>query len=541
MRRCGSSVSWRRQLVRRRRSGEALTGTSRQTLVRAVGSSVVTTSLGQLLNLVLLPFILAQVGVQLYGTWAAVATILSVGALVDAGIRTEIVRRVGQANGAQRIDAAIQAVHDGTGILLRLAVPLVIAGMCLAPLIRAAIFDAPVPGLTGAELDWAIRTAFLLVGASAILRAHFSVLAGFQRIDLEIFGYAVGLPVGSVATLIGANQGLGLWTFFLGAGLGLAAESMVHLVLVRRLLPELRFRPSRGSSVVVRPFLTLSGLALFTQIGDIVDSQWDKLVITRIVGPAAVANFHLGTTLVRQVRAFVLLPLAPLLVAVAEREGGRRGETDKLVSLMSRATLALASVLLPLAVILANPFVELWLGDGYGVAAQSAQLFCVAVYISVLSAPLAYVVIGLRMHRLAAMSAATNIVMNGVASLILTLRFGVLGALYGSIAGATCGSLVLARSFSRVPDRPRHLVPWRSMLLALGGAALAVWGDYGRLAETWPALVGCALGYAVVVGAACVAVERLPVRELLRQAWPGHSAATVMAEEPSADGGAPQQ
>jgi O-antigen/teichoic acid export membrane protein len=510
-------------------------------LVRAVGSSVVTTLLGQLLNLLLLPFILDQVGVQLYGTWAAVATILSVGALVDAGIRTEIVRRVGQANGAQRPDEAMKAVHDGTGVLLKLVVPLVAAGVCLAPLIRAAVFDAAVPGLTGAELDWALRAAFLLVGASVMLRAHFSVLAGFQRIDLEIFGYAVGLPVGSVATLIGAYRGLGLWAFFLGAALGLAAESVTHLVLVRGLLPEFRFRPTRSRAVVVRSFLTLSGLALLTQVSDIVDSQWDKLVVTRIVGPAAVANFHLGTTLVRQARAFVLLPLAPLLVAVAEREGGRRGETDRLVSLMSRATLALASVLLPLAVILANPFIELWLGDGYGVAAQSAQLFCVAAYIGVLSAPLAYVVLGLRMHRLAARSAVTNIVVNGVASLVLTLHFGVPGALYGSIAGATCGSLVLARSFSRIPDRPRHLVPWRSMLLALSCAALALLGDYGRLAKTWPALVGCALAYTVVVGAACVAVERLSVRELLRQARAGHSPATVMAEEPSVDGGAPQQ
>jgi O-antigen/teichoic acid export membrane protein len=507
-------------------------------LVRAVGSSVVTTSLGQLLNLVLLPFILDQVGVQLYGTWAAVATILAVGALVDAGIRTEIVRRVGEANGARRTDVAIQAVHDGTGVLLRLAVPVLIAGMCLAPLIRAAVFDVAVPGLRASELDWAIRAAFLLVGASAMLRAHFSVLAGLQRIDLETLGYAVGLPVGSVATLIGAHGGLGLWAFFLGAGLGLAAESAVHLVLLRRLVPELRFRPSRGTTVVVRSFLTLSGLALLTQVGDIVDSQWDKLVITRIVGPAAVANFHLGTTLVRQARAFVLLPLAPLLVAIAEREGGRRGETETLISLLSRATLAFASVLLPLAVILANPFVKLWLGDGYGVAAQSAQLFCVAAYISVLSAPLAYVVIGLRMHRLAATSAAANIVVNAVASLVLTLRFGVPGALYGSIAGATVGSLVLARSFSRIPDRPRHLLPSRSMLLALGAAALALGADYGRLAGSWPGLVVGALVYAVVVGAACVAVERLPVRELLRQVRGGRAAATITGEEPSVDGSA---
>ena len=51
-----------------------------------------------------------------------------------------------------------------------------------------------------------------------------------------------------------------------------------------------------------------------------VDGQWDKLVLSRYAGPDAVASFQVGTLLVMQAKMLAILPLTPILAAVADSE-----------------------------------------------------------------------------------------------------------------------------------------------------------------------------------------------------------------------------
>jgi hypothetical protein len=71
----------------------------------------------------------------------------------------------------------------------------------------------------------------------------------------------------------------------------------------RRVVPELRLRmaPIRGTAW--RGLIALSGMALLSQISDVVDSQWDKVLLSRYVGSTAVAGFQVGTSLALQAKA----------------------------------------------------------------------------------------------------------------------------------------------------------------------------------------------------------------------------------------------
>src|SRR5260221_80730 len=80
-------------------------------------------------------------------------------------------------------------------------------------------------------------------------------------------------------------------------------------------------------------------------------------------------------------------------------------------------------------------FVGLWVGGQYGMAGDAARLFGVAMVVNSCGAPLAYRAFGEGLHRLAAFSSVTNIVVNGAVSFALAATIGFRGALYGSIAG----------------------------------------------------------------------------------------------------------
>src|SRR5581483_7595491 len=258
----------------------------------------------------------------------------------------------------------------------------------------------------------------------------------------------IGSLVGAAATVGGALAGAGLWSL---AG-GWAAQTVVQLLLewrgTRAVAPDLRFRLLRISPTTLRPFLALSGLVLLSQVSDVIDTQWDKLVLAHYVGPAVVASFQLGTMLVLQAKALAVLPLTPLLTAVAELGRSRSDEARRIYSELERCSFALGGAILSAAFAFGPAFVRLWLGADFAAAGTVVRLLVVAVALNLYAAPLALRAFGEEAHRLPAIGSVVNVVVNGALSLVLTRSIGLNGALYGSIAGNLAGTalfLVLMR------------------------------------------------------------------------------------------------
>jgi O-antigen/teichoic acid export membrane protein len=492
------------------------TGTSRRNLMLAFRSSAAGAAVNYGVNLAIVPFVLHRVGPEIYGAWATMASILAVGALADAGVRTEVIRRVGSAQGEGDEERLLRSVHQGVTLLVALAGAIGVVGFVATPTIRAFAFPGGVPGYGPAEVDLLIRATLAVLAASLVANGYFGVLRGVQRGDVETTGMMLSVPASAVVTLVGVSVGWGLWALFLGTLAALAVSVVWNRVGIRRLVPGLRPRLVSLTGPVVKGYLALSGLALLSQVSDVVDSQWDKVVLSRYVGSAAVASFQVGTSLVLQGKALALLPLAPLLVAIAELRQRDRVRMEALFDLMARAGMVLAAVVLGAIFVFAPAFVRLWLGGGAAVtgAGNAARLFTLAVALNLLSAPLAVRAFGEGWHTLAAAGSAANMVVNAGLSLVLTMVVGFNGALYGSIAGNLVGTAVF---FLLMRLRMGHRwapPPCRALLVGTAGAAVASLVGLGRVGS-WPTLVAVGAGYVAIVGIACVRAERLPLVEIL--------------------------
>lgn len=497
------------------------TGTSRRTLLLAFRSSAAATLIGYTVNLAIVPFLLHRVGSQLYGAWATMASILAVGALADAGVRTEIIRRVGSAHGDGDGAGLVRSVREGVTLLATLAGAIVVLGTVAAPLIRGFAFPRGVPGYGPAEVDLMIRATVAVLAASLVANGYFGVLRGVQRGDVEATGQMMSVPVSAAVTVAGVVLGWGLWALFLGSVAGLAVTLAWNTAGARRLVPGLRLRLVALDRPVVKGYLALSGLALLSQIGDVVDSQWDKVVLSRYVGSTAVTSFQLGTNLVLQGKALALLPLAPLLVAIAELRRHDRPRMEKLFALMARAAMVLAAVVLGAIYVFAPVFVHLWLGNDPSAAGAvgAARLFTFAVALNLVSAPLAFRAFGEGWHTLAAAGSVANMIVNGALSLGLTMAIGFNGALYGSIAGNLAGTLVFFVLMRRRMGDGWTPPPWRALAVGAAAAATALVLGAGHI-RSWVGFLVAGAAYVAVVGAACAAVERLQVSDVFRRQVP---------------------
>jgi O-antigen/teichoic acid export membrane protein len=467
-------------------------------------------------SLAIVPFVLHRVGADLYGAWATMASILAVGALADAGVRTEIIRRVGAAQGASDDESLVHSVHQGLTLLVAFAVAVTAAGAVAAPAIRAFAFPHGVPGYGSSDIDMLIRATVTVLAFSLVVNGYFGVLRGIQRADIETTGLMVSVPVSAVVTVAGVTGGWGLWALFLGNVSALLVTVIWNTMGARRLVPGLRPRLTTLSGPVAKGYLGLSGLALLSQIGDVVDSQWDKVVLSRYVGSTAVTSFQLGTNFVAQGKALALLPLLPLLAAVPELRGRDDARLAALFAVLARAAMVLGATVLGGIFVFAPAFVRLWLdGDQSAAGAgTAARLFTVAVALNLIAAPFAFRAFGEGWHRVAAASAAANMSVNAVLSLLLTRAIGFEGALLGSIVGNLVGTVVLLVLMrSRLADRwvPP---PWKAGAIGCLSAGVMVLTGADRVGA-WAPLVLSGVLYAAVVVPACAAAEGLRLPDCL--------------------------
>jgi O-antigen/teichoic acid export membrane protein len=285
------------------------------------------------------------------------------------------------------------------------------------------------------------------------------------------------------------------------------------------LVPGLRLRVGRLAPGIARGYLALSALALCSQITDVIDFQWDKVVLSHFVSSSAVTAFQVATVLVLQGKTLALLPLGPLLVAVAELGGRDRERIDRLYRLLTSATLTVGSTVVGAMFVFAPSLIALWLGPDVSAAGGAARLFAVAIALNLLGAPLVCRALGERWHGLAAAGAVANMVVNSAVSLALIIAIGLNGALYGSIAGNLAGLVTLV---VLVRHRLGEGWSWPSLrpigIATVAAAALVIPGLDRQ--SSWPALAVMVGLYVLLVGGACVLVER-PVRTLAASVIPG--------------------
>lgn len=503
------------------RPPSAATGTSRRNLLLAFRSSAAGAAVNYGINLAIVPLVLHDVGPDVYGAWATMASILAIGALADAGIRTEIIRRVGSAHGGGDEEALVRNVHQGMTLLVVLSSALTVVGILGASAIRAFAFPGGVPGYGNPEVDLLIRATVTVLGASLVANGYFGVLRGMQRGDVETTGLMVSVPVSAVVTVAGVSAGWGLWGLFLGSLTSLLVTVVWNSVRTRHLVPGLRPRLVALTGSVAKGYLALSGLALLSQIGDVVDSQWDKVILSRYVGSSAVTSFQIGTNLVLQGKALALLPLVPLLVAVAELRRRDEARMEVLFDLMARAGMVLGAVVLGAIFVFAPAFTRLWLdGDSSAAgAATAARLFTIAVAFNLVAAPLAFRAFGEGWHALAATGSVVNMVVNGILSLALTMAIGFNGALYGSIAGNLAGSVIFFILIRRRMGDRWTSPPWHALFVGTLAASGAVFAGAGQI-DSWLTFVAAGAVYVAVVGWAAARAERLRLAELLSRRVP---------------------
>lgn len=477
-------------------------GTSRLTVLRTLGSGAVRALIIPGSSFVVLPLLLSSLGARQYGIWATLSSLLAVGGLVDAGVRSEIIRRVAQAQGAGELAAGLRSARQGVTMLAASSAAVAAVVSASASPLVSFVF----PGLASAEHAQirAVLIALAVILAVNVTNASlFGIASGLQRGDIENFTTVVAALAGAVTMVLTVRE------FHLGLH-GMVIGTIVSTVILiagqqyaARALTPYAWPFSRVTRRGMAGYLGVSGLLFVSQLADVVDVQFDKVVLSKFVDSAAVTEYQIGTMLSLNLRAFALVPVALLLAGITELWARDPARAERLMRTVTQLTYLVGGVLMTGVVVFARPFIELWLGPGYGQAVTASRLLAVAMAVNLVGAPWSSYAIGRGWAAMAAWSATANMVANAALSWTLVRRIGFDGALYGSLAGNAIGILVLSVLLTRATGRDWLLPAARpvSICVALGGSALFL-VDHFPTQLDWPILIGLAFAFALTLAAA---------------------------------------
>jgi len=390
---------------------------------------------------IMTPFILHKIGVQGYGTWAVFLAINGLTSLADLGLVGTVSKFVAEYHAQRDFVALGRLLNSGLALFLLLIFVIGTAFWAASPLLAGWLFHGS--SVQRSELVSLFR-CFLAVIATNILTLLFSsVTTGMQRLDLTNIMSSANVLSSAIfgAVLLGAGWGLrGLVYGYVGSGI---LTVIAYLIIVRKLLPQVRLNPLGLDRAEARKMFGFSLRLYFTQAAMAVHNQVEKVFLASMVGVAAVGWYDIASDLALKVRGGIGLILGPVLPAASELHA--LGDERRVKELFYRAHKYLALAGVPIVCFLtfiSGRFIELWLGSGFKMVALPLSVLLVVSFFNLMTGPGFLILAGLGDLRPGVQSAIVGIVLNVILSLALIYKYGFEGAVLG-----TSASLLVAAAY----------------------------------------------------------------------------------------------
>lgn len=314
-----------------------------------------------LVSLAVVPFYLKYLGMEAYGLIGFFVTTQALLSILDMGMTPTINREVARCSALGNLKEAGKLLHTLAVVYWGMAGVIALLMLALAPLIAEYWLQSK--QLSTQTISHAVMMMGLVVACRWPIGLYQGALIGAQRLTVSSGINMVMATIGSLgAVAVLAFVSPTIEAFFIWQ----ACVGLVHAITIRwaawRIigkLNQIRFDVDKLKSVW-RFTAGMSGIGLTA----LVFTQLDKVILSKMLGLEEFGHYMLATVVVSGLYVLispvfnVVYPRMTALVAT--------GDTEKLIGLYRLGTRMLASVIFPLAMVLAvfaEDLVLVWTGN----------------------------------------------------------------------------------------------------------------------------------------------------------------------------------
>lgn len=402
---------------------------------------------GNLVSFFLTPYIISHIGLERYGVWSIAFVITGYMGLLDFGIGCAFTPYFAEA-AARKDEARINQLLT-TGVVFSLLFAVVIIALTI-------VLASSIVRLLNIPSELQSEAIFVLIGGSCVLSIKYgsgvfwSILIGLQRMDISnAINIVVSFPLilGTVWALEG-NHGLrGLIVNQLVMAL---ISSVASLILAKKLVGSLRFHRRLFCWALSRQLWNYGMKVQVSNLSSLVNLETDKIFISYFLNMRMVAFYELGSKITMLARSVPNLLVSALPPAASELQAkSDRAGLERLYELSSKL---LYSVTIPLGVFIffnSELLMLSWMGPGYGLSSLVIRFLILASTLNLLTAVITSVARGIGQVQYEMRSSTLVVLMNIPLSLILIIKFGFTGVLFGTTLTLIIGTLYYFSMFHR--------------------------------------------------------------------------------------------
>lgn len=401
-----------------------------------------------LVILLLTPYILHKLGVQVFAVWSLVFVVANYLGVLDFGIRTSFAKYIAEYHTRKDQDS-INAVIN-CGIIFYLAFSLFIIG--LAMILRGPIISLlKIPSPIHEESMFAILGMVLILSFNNIFIIFEAVLVGLQRMDVQNKIMIFASVFNVVGTFFFLEKGFGIRGLVINYGIVSFVILLLNIYFSYRLLPQIRIGLSWVDKKIFKILFNYGIKMQICNFADIIHLQADKIILSHFLGLNFVTFYELGQKAANGIRTLPILLLTALVPAVSELEASNNKE--KLRELYERGSKYISLMVFPLillSITIAPDLINLWVGDKFPLAVLSFQILVIGYVINVLTGMGSSVVRGIGKPEYETRYAVLTLVMQLVLSLTLVQLLGYKGVLVSVLITTVVAALYFLLTFHRL-------------------------------------------------------------------------------------------
>jgi len=423
----------------------------------SVGRLVVTT----LVFFGITPFTLQVLGPTQFGIWALASVLTTYARLGDFGMARTLIKFVAELDARHDLDAVNGLVSSALIIFCAWGALIWAAFLVVREFMVTDLFRIP-----SALHDDAM---FVFIGVVSIalldlISGMFNgILDGLQRMEITNTVGAVSRMVSAAGVVFVLNQGWGLRGLVLKNAVVAIATLLVSCYLAHRVLPSLRVRPWFFRRQTAREIFRFSANFQVVNLIVLVIDPLNKTLISNFVGLHFVTYYEIASRVISQVISLFQALAASIYPAVSALQA-RRGLLA-VAWLYLRATRYLTLSALPVftvVIIMARPFIRLWLGEGYEPSVLTLQILTAAWLVSMMATPAYFIAQGIGRPELSTASSVVTGLISLTVGFLAIGTVGYVGLVVGNALGLMLGSVLMLVLLHRV-----IVVPAREVLQAI--------------------------------------------------------------------------
>jgi O-antigen/teichoic acid export membrane protein len=383
-------------------------------------SGTVTTAINAVVMAIAYPVYLHFLGYEKYGVWLVLATILTFAQLGDLGISPAITKLVAEEYGRNDIKGIQRYIATALAMLC-------ISGTVVLSVIL--VFKTQIitlfklSGENAEMVLWLLPYIGILSVYVFIVQALNAVLSGLGRMDLANYIQSVGRVVAVLVAGILLYNGRGIESLLIAS---IASYLLIHiasLVCVWRIVHIRLLRMDNLDAHRGRYLLRFGGAMFGSSLMGMLFDPFNKLMLSRYAGISAIPVYDIALRGSMQVRALIEAGLRALMPEISRIGANMTTYARDRISQINRRAIRLiflfGSPLYAGLIILLTPLLKFWLRQQFVDELPVVfTIMLISSFLSLLSVPAYYTLLGLGMVRYTLMS---QVILSGVSALIVLI------------------------------------------------------------------------------------------------------------------------